>query len=67
MNLIMTELEKDEHLRLLHAEMEMYTDCFVVDKEKILKLFDSDTDKLNVRLEKAKKYHQESVSEINQF
>ena len=67
MNLIMTELEKDEHLRLLHAEMEMYTDCFVVDKEKILKLFDSDTDKLNVRLEKAKKYHQESVSEIDQL
>ena len=65
MNLIMTELEKDEHLRLLHAEMEMYTDCFVVDKEKILKLFDSDTDKLNVRLEKAKKYHQETVSEID--
>ena len=67
MNLIMTELEKDEHLRLLHAEMEMYTDCFVVDKDKILKLFDSDTDKLNVRLEKAKKYHQESVSEIDQL
>ena len=47
--------------------MEMYTDCFVVDKEKILKLFDNDSDKLNVRLEKAKKYHQKSVSEIDQL
>ena len=42
MNLIMTELEKDGHERLLHAIMEAYTDCFTVDKEKIIALFDED-------------------------
>ena len=48
MNLIMTELEKDEHARLLHEEMETYTNCFIVDKKKILAVFDKDINKLNV-------------------
>ena len=65
MNKIMTELEKDVHERLLHEEMEAYTGCFSpVDKVKILALLDEDTTKLTVKLEKAKKYHQDTVSEI---
>ena len=64
MNTIMTELEKDDHEKLLHEEMEAYTNCFIVDKVKILALFDSDIAKLNVRLEKAKEYHQNTVSGI---
>ena len=67
MNTIMTELEKDEHERLLHKEMETYTNCFIVDKVKILALFDDDIGKLNVKLEKAKEYHQNTVSEIDQL
>ena len=59
MNKIMTELEKDDHERLLHGEMDTYTDCFTVDKPKILTLFDDDIDKLNARLENAKKHHHE--------
>ena len=42
MNIIMTELEKDEHERLLHKDMETYTDCFVVNKEKFLAALDGD-------------------------
>ena len=53
----MTELEKDEHDRLLHEAMETYTDCLRVNKDKILALLDGDTNKLNVKLENAKKYH----------
>ena len=64
MNTVMTELEKDVHERLLHEEMEVYTDCFVVKKDKILALLDGDSKKLNVKLEKAKEYHQDTVSEI---
>ena len=59
MNKIMTELEKDDHERLLHGEMDTYTDCLTVDKPKILALLDDDIDKLNVRLENAKKHHHE--------
>ena len=65
MHMIMTELEKEEYEKLLHAEMEVYTDCFIVDKTKILAQFDDDMDKLNVKLENAKKYHQNTVSEID--
>ena len=65
MNRIMTELEKDAHERLLHEEMEAYTDCLTVDKEKLLALFNSDIDKLNVKLVKSKEYHQNSVSDID--
>ena len=64
MNTVMTELEKDVHERLLHEEMEVYTDCFVVKKDKILALLDSDSKKLNVKLDKAKEHHQNSVSKI---
>ena len=59
MNKIMTELEKDDHEKLLHGEMDAYTDCLTVDKPKILALLDDDIDKLNVRLENAKKHHHE--------
>ena len=62
MNTVMTELEKDGHERLLHEDMKTYTDCFVVKKDKILALLDGDSKKLNVKLEKAKEYHQNSVS-----
>ena len=65
MNKIMTELEKDEHERLLHGEMETYTDNFIVDKTKIIASLDDDMEKLNVKLEKAKEYHQNTVSEID--
>ena len=65
MNTIMTELEKDEHEKLLHEEMETCTNCFIVDKVKILALFDDDIGKLNVKLEKATLYHQNKVSEID--
>ena len=65
MNTVMTELEKDEHERLLHEEMEAYTNCFIVDKVKILALFDADIDKLNVKLEQAKEYHRDTVSRID--
>ena len=61
----MTELEKEEHERLLHEEMETYTDCFIVDKVKFLALLDKDIDKLNMEFEQAKKYHQDTVSEID--
>ena len=61
----MTELEKEEHERLLHEDMETYTDCFIVDKVKFLALLDSDIKKLNMELEQAKKYHQDTVSEID--
>ena len=47
--------------------MEAYTDCFVVDKAKILALFDEDINKLTVKLEKAKEYHQNTVSELDQL
>ena len=67
MNTIMTELEKDVHERLLHEEMDTYTNCFIVDKVKILTLFDDDIGKLNVKLENAKEYHQNTVSEIDQL
>ena len=67
MHTIMTELEKDPHERLLHKEMEAYTNCFVVDKVKVLALFDEDIGKLNVKLEKAKQYYQNTVSEIEQI
>ena len=65
MNTVMTELEKDKHERLLHEDMEAYTDCFTVNKVKLLKLLDGDIDKLKVKLEKAKEYHQNTVSEID--
>ena len=61
----MTELEKEEHERLLHEEMETYTNCFIVDKVKFLALLDKDIEKLNVRLENAKEYHQNTVSKID--
>ena len=61
----MTELEKDEHDRLLHGQMETYTDCFVVKKTEILALFDEDINKLTVKLEKAKEYHQNSASKLD--
>ena len=63
----MTELEKDKHNRLLHGEMESYTDCFVVNKAKILALFDEDITKLTLKLEKAKEYHQTTVSKLDQL
>ena len=47
--------------------METYTDCFVVNKVKILALFDKDIEKLKAKLEKAKVYHQNNVSEIDQY
>ena len=53
----MTELEKEKHERLLHEEMETYTDCFIVNKVKFLALLDNDIEKLNVKLVQAKKYH----------
>ena len=65
MHKIMTELEKDAHEKLLHEIMEAYTNCFIVDKAKLLALFDSDIAKLNVRLEKAKKYLQNTASGID--
>ena len=65
MNTIMTELEKDDHEKLLHHQMETYTNCFIVDKKKILSLFDDDIAKLKMRLEKAKTYHQNTVSDID--
>ena len=65
MNTIMTELEKDDHEKLLHKEMEEYTNCFIVDKVKVLALFDEDIEKLNVKLEKARTYHQNEVNEID--
>ena len=65
MNRIITELEKDAHERLLHEEMEAYTDCLTVDKEKLLTLFNNDIDKLNLKLGKAKEYHQNSVNDID--
>ena len=67
MNKIMTELEKDDHLRLLHGEMETYTDSFIVDKTKIIASLDDDMDKLNVKLENTKKYQQSTVSEIDKI
>ena len=67
MNKIMTELEKEDYERLLHADMEVYTDCFVADKAKFLALLDVDATKLNVKLEKAKQYYQNTVSEIDQI
>ena len=63
----MTELEKDDHERLLHGNLETYTDGFIVDKIKILASLDDDTEKLTVKLEKAKEYHQTTVSEIEQI
>ena len=65
MNKIMTLLEVDEHDKLLHEAMEAYTNCFIVDKAKILALFDEDINKLNLKLENAKEYHQTTVSEID--
>ncbi len=67
MHTIMTELEKDPHERLLHKEMEAYTNCFVVDKVKVLTLFDEDLDQLNVKLEKSKEYYQNTVSGIEKI
>ena len=64
MNKIMTLLERDEHDKLLHEEMETYINCITVDKPRILALFDADIAKLNVRLEKVKEYHQNTVSGI---
>ena len=64
-NKVMTELEKDEHLKLLHGEMEAYTNCLTVNKDKLLGLLDEDEAKLNVKLENAKEYHQNTVSEID--
>ena len=57
MNKIMTLLEREKHDELLHEEMEVYTNCFTINKPKILELFDADIAKLNVKLEKAKTYH----------
>ena len=57
MNKIMTLLEREEHDKLLHEEMEAYTNCITVDKPRILALFDADIKKLNVKLEVAKTYH----------
>ena len=65
MNRIMTELEKDGHERLLHADMDTYTNCFIVDKVKLLALFDDDTAKLSVKLENAREYHSNTVSQID--
>ncbi len=67
MHAVMTELEKEGYEKLLHEEMEAYTNCFVVDKARILALFDGDIGKLNMKLERAKKYHQNTVSEIEAF
>ena len=63
----MTELEKDDHDRLLHEPMETYTGCFTVNKVKLLALFDNDIDKLKAKLMNAKKYHKDTVSEIDQL
>ena len=67
MNKIMTLLEREKHDELLHEEMEVYTDCFTINKPKILELFDADIAKLNVKLEKAKEYHQKTVSKIEKI
>ena len=64
MNTVMTEFDKDDHERLLHEEMETYTDCFVVNKVKLLALIDKDIEKLNMKLENAKD-HQSTVSKID--
>ena len=63
-NKVMTELEKDDHLKLLHGEMEAYTNCLTVNKNKLLGLLDEDEAKLNVKLVKARQYHKNKVSEI---
>ena len=65
MNKIMTLLERDEHDKLLHEDMDTYTNCITVDKPKILALFDADIKKLNEKLERAKTYHQNTISEID--
>ena len=67
MNKIMTLLERDEHDKLLHEEMEAYINCITVDKSKIFALFDADIAKLNVKLESAKEYHQNTVSRIEKI
>ncbi len=67
MNKIMTELEKEDYERLLHADMKVYTDCFVADKAKFLALLDVDATKLNVKLENAKLYYQNTVSGIEKI
>ncbi len=65
MNTVMTELEKDDHERLLHEKMETYTDCFVVNKVELLALIDKYNKKLNGQLENAKEYHRTTVSKID--
>ena len=63
----MTELEKEKHQRLLHEEMETYTDCFTANKVKFLALLDNDIAKLKSKLETAKKNQLSTVSGIEQI
>ena len=47
--------------------METYTDCLTVKKEEFLALLDNDIEKLKAKLVNAKKYHETTVSEIEQI
>lgn len=63
----MTELEKNQEDRLLHDDLEGYTDLFIVKKDKITAKFEDDMAKLKAKVDSTKTYKEDAGKDFDEF